>query len=641
MLKAPEPLTALGLNHLWQCALYLPSGWHDHRFPLTHFGHLLCESLQQQSVVILGRRSAGPHSAFRVKPPRTTVFLQDEQGVEIGVTLFGDTRALALEQSDWLAFEGVLSVHQDKLWLRNPRWIALHSLDRLQPQYPGKPKVIKAERVTQLMGTVLDRAIEQGAQCIEQHLSASPLSASQRHSLGLESPNAVYELLIDAHTPFSVAAGEQAHQRLERLAACLQIGQLKHSDPPLPRAPLIITDTVAQAIPSALGFALTPDQHQAVASLLASLRSDHAVRHLISGDVGSGKTAVFTCAAAACAAAGGRCAILAPTAPLAQQIERNLRGWWPWLNTALVTGQSAGGNLNVPGACLVGTTALLHASIEGLDLVIVDEQQKFSVKQRETLLGEHRSAHLVEATATCIPRSLALLKYGNWRVSRLRNGFVDKHIATHIWRRDQCPQLAREIMRGIGETIRDGGQVLVVYPLREQKGNNHLAVHGAKESFERWFPGRVAAIDGAMSDHDKHKALAAMADNTADVLVATSVVEVGIDLPDMRRAVVVHPQRLGLTMLHQIRGRVARRGGRGDFDLFVVDPLSPSSEQRLMALTQTNDGFEIAEMDMRLRGVGDLGVESRHQSGADASLLINRSLSIDALDWAAEHLKTG
>ncbi len=638
-------LVSFGLQESWQVAFLLPDRWQDLRNPVREF-----TELTDGDTVVLAGRIARPPKRIRARPPRMTFTVADEAGRLIGSTLFGDTRDLRIHEGMEVMVTGSVKQLDNRLWLNNPEIVSPAWAGRMRPKYPGKHRVISPDKVRARVFEHIKPALPIAAAHLDRQLAevGEPLMLMQK--AGLPTGWTLERLLAKAHLPDTPEQGEWAQRLLETLASLVRVGQarattaLPERDSGIPITPEIVS-RVVRAIP----FDLDEGQANAVADLTEGLSGTRPIRHLISGDVGSGKTAVFAAAAVACAYAGARVAIMTATAPLASQIHAKLLEWWPEVPAHTVTGDRLDSEQGLPTfPILVGTTALLHQDVGSLDVVIVDEQQKFSRAQREALCKTGRE-HLIEATATCIPRSMALVKFGGWQVSRLSGNHVDKTIHTRIIQRDtRSSKQARALMADVEATIRGGGQVFFIYPLREDNGNGgtvheqelrrRQAASSAYELWERKFPGRVRHIDGKMSDHDKVAALQDMAESRAAVLIATSVVEVGIDLPNVRRVVVVNPERLGLTTLHQIRGRLARSGGTGHFDLLLMSDISERSMQRLEALKATNDGFRLTELDMEMRGVGNLSAESDRQTGADETLLFGRPATVEALKNAADVL---
>ena len=238
---------------------------------------------------------------------------------------------------------------------------------------------------------------------------------------------------------------------------------------------------------------------------------------------------------------------------------------------------------------------------------------------------------------------MALARYGIVNVSKLTRCHCEKSIKTQIWDRDSWKQLYDLAML----TLIQGDQLLLVYPLKdkieekkEKEGKSPAPpLRNATETYKRWaalFPGRVRLLHGQMSDDDKQAVLGDMREGNADILISTTVIECGVTIEKLRRVVIIHPERHGLTTLHQLRGRLARHGGEGWFDLYLPNPVKEETQERLRVLEQTTDGFEVAELDMRLRGVGDLSQASNKQTGTDKTFLFGRSVRLEILDQALE-----
>ena len=644
-------VTALGPQEPWQTALLLPSGWDDLTRPIQSFATL--DAIPDGTPLFV-RGILQPLSQPNFRgTPRQTITLADNAGGRIRGTFFGDTRGMNLRPGQTTAILGVMKRFDGSPWISSPELVPEEDIGGLRPKYPGKPRVIKPERVRDVVIAQLPEAAKIAAAFLDEELSRTTDTLSAMLACGLPPSVTIERLIQRAHQPKAIAQGEKAQAILEQLAALVRLAQAKDADLPERSCKLAVTPQMASEAVKGLPFILDEGQLEAVKEMAEMASGSRPMRHLISGDVGSGKTAVFAAVAAAVIMAGGRVAILSPTAPLARQTLDAIFSWWPEIRSLLVTGDSKPSTEALSGAELVvGTTALLNQEMGVLDLVIVDEQQKYSVGQRTGLIRQG-DEHLIEATATCIPRSMALIKYGAWTVSRLKGEHVDKQIITQIRDRlNDASNVRQDLMRDIRKTIEEGGQVLAVYPTRDgsldgpgMEGLSEEAklrraqrqnVESASQMFESLFPGRVRAIDGGRTDEEKLSAINAMRNDEADILVATSVVEVGIDLPKLRRCVVIHPERMGLTSLHQIRGRVARAGGIGHFDLYLPDVIAEHSRERLQALVDISDGFELTEKDMELRGIGDLSKSSERQSGADDELLFGRPISLPALKAAAE-----
>ena len=297
------------------------------------------------------------------------------------------------------------------------------------------------------------------------------------------------------------------------------------------------------------------------------------------------------------------------------------------LQAALITG----GAKTDPRAAdmLIGTTALLHRDVGEMDLVVVDEQHRFARHQREGLVDS--GVNLLEATATCIPRSMALIQCAGMSVTRLTRAHVQKQIRTRFVPATQ----RRKLFSYLQEKVKAGEQLLVIYPLRatgKGKMADLMDVETAAERWEKVAPGQVRIASGARDDEQNNDAIQAMREGRVRVLVATTVVEVGVDIPELRNALVVHPERFGLATLHQIRGRIARAGGRGEFLLYTPESIKEKTRNRIRVLEQEQDGFVIAQGDLKIRGFGDLDASSKKQSGASERVLYGRQITPERIE---------
>lgn len=641
-IKAPAlgKLKHLGPDSLAQAPLLLPLGWDDFRFPLTD----LCQAARSPEgtqVIVCGVIQTEP-SVARGKPPRTTITLADSNGATIRSTFFGDARPLKLAAGKRIAISGVVKFFNDQVWLNNPEVVEDEWVGRLRPKYPGKPKIIKPDTVRKNITNLLPTYTSQAADYLATHIERLIPVSTLMEEMGL--PSVTLEKVIRvAHVPKTISAGQRAQDALGTMATFCRLGEVAQLQQPRRKWLLPVNSAIASEVARALPFTLDSGQQSAVEDILSRLGGRSSIRHIISGDVGSGKTAVFACIAAAVAHVGGRVAILAPMGVLARQSLDVIRSSWPNILCELVIGEpksklTEDKRTNVHSAQIVaGSTALLFQDVGSFDLIIVDEQQRFSRDQREALIrcGDE---HLIEVTATCIPRSMALLKYGQWSFSRLRGDYVKKNITTEIVCAHKHKQARELIMRRIKETLAVNRQVLIIYPRREEPAGAKGAprsVESATPVFERLFPGNVLSLDGKRTADEKVHVIEQMKQGRAQILVATSVVEVGLDIPGLQRVVVVNPERMGLSALHQIRGRVARAGGQGYMDLYAPDTLAAHSLARLEELVKTQDGFELTERDMELRGVGSLASDSDQQTGADESLLFGRPITLDMLQSAS------
>jgi ATP-dependent DNA helicase RecG len=380
---------------------------------------------------------------------------------------------------------------------------------------------------------------------------------------------------------------------------------------------VIVDDRIRESARAVLPFRLTPGQRQSLKEIVDDLQRPQPMNRLLQGDVGAGKTIVALLAALVALENGLQVAFMAPTEILAEQHFRNISRLLAAsrFRVALLTGNTrakarredlaeiAAGSIQL----IVGTHALVQGDVafKQLGLVVIDEQHRFGVLQRATLRGKGLDPDVLVMTATPIPRTLALTLYGDLDVSVIRDlppgRLAIKTIAKPESRRDELYAFLRQ-------QIDAGRQVYVIYPLVEEsdkvdlKAATEMADHLAQEVFPEY---RVGLLHGRLKGDAKDAVVKAFGAGELDVLVSTTVVEVGVDVPNASVMLVEHAERFGLSQLHQLRGRVGRGVHQSFCCLLYQHPLSDEARERLKALTDTTDGFEIAERDLELRGPGD------------------------------------
>ncbi|MFI5317199.1 MAG: ATP-dependent DNA helicase RecG [Myxococcota bacterium] len=379
--------------------------------------------------------------------------------------------------------------------------------------------------------------------------------------------------------------------------------------------PLAFSDEAESRARAALPFALTGDQARAWREIRADLARRAPMNRLLIGDVGTGKTVLAVLAAAAAHASRRTTALLAPTELLAEQHFETLHRLASplGLRAALLTGATppreraelARWLERGEVALVVGTHALFSESVDlpRLGLVVIDEQHRFGVAQRRALARKGENPHLLAMSATPIPRTLALTVFGDLDHSTLRERPPGR---SPVETRVVPPTAGRTVMAQVHETLKRGEQIFVVYPLVEESEKADLK--DATRGFERLrkaLPGISAAlVHGRLERSDRARAMSDFAAGRVKILVATTVIEVGVDVPNATLLIVQHAERFGLAQLHQLRGRVGR-GGRPGRALLIADPTTPESVERLAILERSESGFEIAEADLRIRGAGE------------------------------------
>ena len=519
-------------------------------------------------------------------------------------------------------------------------------IGRLLPVY-GLTEGLTADRVRQAVQSLLVAVQAWG--------DPLPGRLLQQQQL-LDLPTA----LVQIHQPDDQERLAAARRRLvfdEFLM--LQLGLLQrrrqltaNPAPPLalaaPRGPGAETgeaEGLMQAFLKILPFPLTGAQRRVLAEIHADLARDQAMARLVQGDVGSGKTVVAIAALLTAIDAGCQGALMAPTEVLAAQHYHKLCEWLPQLHVtvSLLTGSTPAkrrrelladldnGTLKI----LVGTHALLEDPVRfaRLGLVVVDEQHRFGVHQRHRLLNKGLQPHLLTMTATPIPRTLALSIHGDLDVSQIDELPPGRTpIRTQLIKGGERQQ-AYDLIRA---EVEAGQRAYVVLPLVEdsEKLDLRSAVEVHRQLSEEVFPDlSVGLLHGRLASADKQAAIGAFARGETQVLVSTTVVEVGVDVPEASVMVIEHADRFGLSQLHQLRGRVGR-GAAASHCLLINDSRNAQARQRLEVLVRSSDGFEIAEMDLRLRGPGQ--VLGTRQSGLPDLALASLSDDGAVLDQARE-----
>ena len=375
----------------------------------------------------------------------------------------------------------------------------------------------------------------------------------------------------------------------------------------------------------ALPYALTKSQQEASAAIAEDLTKPMRMLRLLQGDVGSGKTVVALLAAAAVAEVGKQTALMAPTEILARQHIKTITplAERAGMRVAILTGREKGrerkdilarlaaGEIDM----LVGTHALIQDDViyKSLALAVVDEQHRFGVRERLTLTNKGNAVDVLVLSATPIPRTLVLTYFGDMDVSELREKPAGRQ---PIETRTMSSSRLKEVIEGVGRQIAAGKLVYWIVPLVEESEMDGPKLTNAEERFEslqQLFGDKAGLVHGRMRGADKDLAMARFAAGETQVLVATTVVEVGVDVPAATIMIIENAERFGLSQLHQLRGRIGRGSEASNCLLMFREPLGEIAAKRLKVIKDTTDGFRIAEEDLKLRGEGD--VLGTRQSG--------------------------
>ncbi len=566
----------------------------------------------------------------------TRVQIADHTG-RLNVTFFNSRFAAEnLRYGQEYIFYGAVSGDFVGYSMTNPVFEALDAAPvttrRVLPIYP---------LTAGLSNQVLLKAVKQALAVCDTPPEILPESVRRRYGI-LPAERAYYAI----HEPASMAEAELAKKRLifEEFfvfSAGLSLMRAARKDKKTtPYANLNL-----QPFYGSLPFALTGAQRRAIDEILADLGSGVPMNRLVQGDVGSGKTMVAAAAAYAAVNNHKQAALMAPTEILAEQHYASLTKLFApmGIRTALLTGSMTPKQKSLVREAIaagevdfaIGTHALLSeaTTFADLGLVITDEQHRFGVGQRARLSAKGADPHLLVMSATPIPRTLALILYGDLEVSiidELPPGRepVDAFLVNESYR----PRINAFIRKQVAE----GHQCFIVCPAVEE--NEDLGLHAATvwaETLQQTvFPDlRIALLHGQMKGSQKEETMAAFARGEADVLVATTVIEVGVDVPNATLMVIEDADRFGLSQLHQLRGRVGR-GGHKSYCILTSHNRNPDTLQRMKAFCKTTDGFKIAEEDLRMRGPGDFF--GARQSGLPVFKVASLSLDLQTLKDAQE-----
>ncbi len=610
----PGVTTPRVIDLLW----HLPTGVIDRRAEPTVAG-AVPGTIATLAVRVL-RHKAPPRSASRAP---YKVACEDDTG-RIDLVFFHAERRLIERQLPVGAIRyvsGRIERYGDTLQMAHPDYIvapeARGDLPLLEPVYP---------LTAGLSGKVLQKAARQA-------LDRVPALPEWQDPAWLKQrgwPDFA-DALARLHRPRDagdVSPGSLPWQRLaydELLAGQLALGLVRQSLKDQPGRSIVGDGRIRGRIADALPFALTNSQRQALKEIAADMAAPARMLRLLQGDVGSGKTVVALMALAIAVEAGGQAALMAPTEVLARQHAETIAplAEASGLRVGLLTGRETGrarkellerlaaGEVDI----LIGTHALFQDDVSFRDLAfaVIDEQHRFGVHQRLALQskGGAGGAEVMVMTATPIPRTLLMTHYGDLDVSRLTEKPAGrKPVTTTLAALDRL----EEVIDGLRRALAQGAQVYWVCPLIESSGNSELAAAEARHAhLQQIFGDRVGLLHGGLSAAAKDQTMAAFMERRLSILVATTVIEVGVNVPNASIMVIEHSERFGLAQLHQLRGRVGRGSRQSYCVLLYKAPLGETARARLEMMRETEDGFLIAEKDLELRGGGE--VLGARQSG--------------------------
>ncbi|RVA73241.1 ATP-dependent DNA helicase RecG, partial [Mesorhizobium sp. M7A.F.Ca.CA.001.08.2.1] len=570
------------------------------------------------------------------------VFAHDDTG-EIALTFFHAHASYlekAMPEGEHVVVSGRMEWFNGRPSMVHPDHIALASeaenLPLVEPVYP---------LTAGLSGKVLRRAIGQALTRVPEFPEWQDGAFMRRHTFA-----AFGDALARIHNPadpIDVSIDGAAWRRLaydELLAGQVSLALVRAKVRRLSGRPLVGDGRIVEKLRAALSYSLTSSQEFALAEINADLADPERMLRLLQGDVGSGKTVVALLAMARAVEAGGQAALMAPTEILARQ---HLATITPLaakvgLRIAILTGREKGreradtlvglatGEIDI----VVGTHALFQETVTFKDLVfaVIDEQHRFGVHQRLAITAKGDAPDMLVMTATPIPRTLVLTAFGDMDVSKL----TEKPAGRQPIRTVTLPlERLDELVARMVDAVAGGQKIYWICPLVEE--SEEIKLMSAEDRFaslKPLFGDRIGLVHGRMKGAEKDEAMRAFKQGETRILIATTVIEVGVDVPDATVMVIEHAERFGLAQLHQLRGRVGRGDKPSSCVLLYKDPLGETAKRRLSVMRETEDGFLIAEEDLKLRGEGEL--LGTRQSGTPGFQVARIEAHADLLEAARD-----
>jgi ATP-dependent DNA helicase RecG len=604
--RGTAALARLGISTPREALWYLPFRYDDFS-DLRPLGRLVPDEKQSARVRV---ESVRVEPGFGRRPQRVIAQLSDDSGSAEAIWFGRRYVERRLREGDEIVVSGKVTQRGWRPQFTSPEFSpagheSIHT-GRVVPVYRLASGVTQ-KRLRELLARILEAALP----AVE-----DPLAAAERADLPL-----LGEALRTAHFPEDAGDVTPALDRLafdELLALQLTLAQARAARDHLRAPRLAVTDATLREIVAGLPFTLTGDQGAAVAAVAADLGMERPMRRLLQGDVGSGKTAVAAVALATAVRAGWQAVLMAPTEILARQHHAGLA---PLLDRLGVRAEFLSGSLGAArkraihdaigggmAEVIIGTHAVISEAVEfpRLALAVVDEQHRFGVGQRAALQakGAGGEPHLLALTATPIPRTLALTVYGDLSISTIRELPPGRTpVRTEIRDRGAMPR----IEAFLAAEAADGRQAFVVVPLiTESEALQAASAEAELERLRAAQPGlRIELVHGQQRADERDATMTRFAAGEIDLLVATTVIEVGIDVPNASVMVIEDAERFGLAQLHQLRGRVGR-GRHRSYCILVSDTPDDLARRRLEVVRASHDGFAIAEADLELRGAGNL-----------------------------------
>ncbi len=642
--KMGETLSKLHIQAVEDMLFYLPRRYDDYTRLLP-----IARLQPEANTTVIGT-VRGSHIRAGANGRKDFAFDLDDGSGQLGVICFGQQWLRnKIRDGHQLVLSGKVTAYRNRLQMSNPEWEPLES-DNLRARGIVPVYGLTAGLNGRRFRTMMYDAVNFWAARLPDYIPEAVLERTELADLGWTLKNLHFPEGWDhlAHAQRRYVFDELLLMQLAILGNRRE-WQAVHAEP------LPVDDDWTETFLSAVfPYELTNAQRRSVNDIMGDIALDVPMNRLIQGDVGSGKTAVAITALAAAFQAGKQAALMAPTSILAEQHYHSVRETLANMpgerqpNVALLIGALSkierdevyagliDGNIDI----VVGTHALIQGGVayNDLGLAIIDEQHRFGVEQRGALRGKGRNPHLLVMTATPIPRTLALTMYADLDLSVIDEMPPGR---TPVRTTVRPPSMREHCFDFIKAQLDEGRQAFVVHPLVEASESEALAdTRSAVEAYDElktvFHRYRVGLLHGKMKPDEKEENMRAFAEHKFDVLVTTSVAEVGVNIPNASVIMIEGANRFGLAQLHQFRGRVGR-GKYPGYCLLIPDKITIEAEQRLGILQETNDGFVLAEKDWEMRGAGDL--LSIRQSGGN-KLQLEEKMNPELVELASREAQT-
>ncbi len=605
--KRVDALAALGITDIASLLTYYPFRYNDMRVKNLN------EIQDQEQVTLKGIVAA---------PPTIARFGRKKTRLNFRLLIGHDVVPVTFFNQPWLqkqiAVEEPIMVYgrfdANRRQLNGMKILASGNADPMASVYPSNSG-IRQKTIQQLVQAAWEQYHDEIT-----NLIPAPIATHYR-LLDRE------QMIHDMHFPKTLEAAQAARRSAkfeEFFLFQMQLQQLKRADKTQAGTPIAYDNDQLTALTQSLPYELTSAQKRVVNEICADMKRPLHMNRLLQGDVGSGKTVVAAIVMYAAITAGFQAALMAPTEILAEQHANNLQALFEGfpVNIVLLTGSTKpavrkeilprieSGELNL----IIGTHALIQDTVtyHKLGLVVIDEQHRFGVGQRQALREKGDNPDVLAMTATPIPRTLAITSYGEMDISVIDELPAGRKPVSTYWIKSTQIESAIQFVTG---QLQAGHQAYVVTPLIEESEavdmKNAEAIY---ERFSKYFSPtyKVGLLHGRMKNEEKEAVMAAFKNQEFQVLVATTVIEVGVDVKNATVMFIYDADHFGLSQLHQLRGRVGR-SDQQSYCILIADPKNKNGVQRMQVMTQTNDGFVLSQKDLELRGAGD--VLGKKQSG--------------------------